>query len=368
MVGALWFSLPFIGIAALAAFTAGHGLVAATVGVQVIVHSSAMVALRIRPRAIAIIFGVVFAEDIIGGVVASYFFGGLYPSGITVMWSLIAVLGALLIFSVRAAAIWFVLFAASVIAAGLMSGRVEPHYFDKNSVGTAVFNLLGATLLTFLVMAYFVRQRDRFQKRSDDLLHNILPRAIAARLRNDATLIADSIDEVSVLFADVVGFTPLSKGMPASELIGLLNEVFSTIDGYASELGLEKIKTVGDEYMVASGVPVPDSNHAFNIAKLALRIRDEVHGHMFGGHRLEFRIGISSGPVVAGVIGTSKFAYDLWGETVNTASRMESSGTPGQIQISASTYAYLRDRFECRPRDSVDVKGLGVMQTYFLVG
>ena len=352
----------------MAALAEGHELVAAAVGVQVVIHSCAMVALRIRPRAIALIFGVMFAYDIIGEVVASYFFGGLYPSGITILWGLIAVLGALLILSVRAAAIWFVLFAASVMAVALMDGRVEPRYFGENLVGTAVLNLVSATLLTFLVLAYFVRQRDRFQKRSDDLLHNILPSAIAARLRNDATLIADSIDEVSVLFADVVGFTPLSKGMPAPELIGLLNEVFSTIDGYASELGLEKIKTVGDEYMVASGVPVPDSNHAFNIAKLALRIRDEVHGHKFGGHRLEFRIGISSGPVVAGVIGTSKFAYDLWGETVNTASRMESSGMAGQIQISGSTYAYLKDRFDCRPRDSVDIKGLGVIQTYLLVG
>lgn len=366
MVGALGFSLPLIGLSALVSLSDGHVLVALTVAGQVLVHGSALIALTVRPRAIVAILGVVFAYDLIGEVVVSYLYGGLYLSSVTVIWSLIAVLGALLIFSVRAASIWFLLFAGSVVAAGLMDGRVEPRYVGTEPVFDAVVNLLGATLLTFVVIAYFVRQRDRFQARSDDLLHNILPHPIALRLKDSETLIADDIDEVSVLFADVVGFTPLSASLEADELISLLNSVFSLLDSLADEFGLEKIKTVGDEYMVAAGVPTSDPDHAAKAADLALRIQEAVASSDFEGHRIEMRIGISSGPVVAGVIGTAKFAYDLWGATVNTASRMESSGVPGRVQVSAATRELLGSDFVCTPRGTIDVKGLGEMETYFL--
>lgn len=182
-------------------------------------------------------------------------------------------------------------------------------------------------------MAYFVRQRDRFQQESDDLLHNILPDEIATRLKSDKSMIAEDFPHASVLFADVVGFTPMSATMAPPQLVGLLNQVFTKFDEFVEELGLEKIKTVGDEYMVAAGVPVPRDDHAEAIAELALRIRDYMASNDFDRHRLELRIGINSGPVVAGIIGTHKFTYDLWGDTVNTASRMESGGISGQIQV-----------------------------------
>jgi class 3 adenylate cyclase len=171
-----------------------------------------------------------------------------------------------------------------------------------------------------------------------------------------------------VLFADVVGFTPMSAAMSPPELVGLLDKVFTAFDGFVSELGLEKIKTVGDEYMVAAGVPRARSDHAGAIAELALRIRDHMAAARFDGHPLSLRIGINSGPVVAGIIGTHKFAYDMWGDTVNTASRMESEGVPGGIQVSASTYELIRDRFTCEPRGLIPVKGKGEMTTYILVG
>ncbi len=224
-------------------------------------------------------------------------------------------------------------------------------------------------LAVFFVLVYFIRQRDRFQRESDDLLRNILPDEIATRLKTDASMIADDFPQGSVLFADVVGFTPMSADMTPPQLVGLLNSVFTKFDEFVEELGLEKIKTVGDEYMVAAGVPIPRPDHAEAIADLALRIRDYVAIHHFDGHRLQLRIGINSGPVVAGIIGTHKFSYDLWGDTVNTASRMESEGIPGQIQVTPATRELLAGngyRFE--PRGTIEVKGKGPMQTWLLVG
>jgi class 3 adenylate cyclase len=189
-----------------------------------------------------------------------------------------------------------------------------------------------------------------------------------ARLRNDSSLIADDVDEVSVLFADIVGFTPLTSEMPASDLIPLLNSVFGTLDALVEACGLEKIKTVGDAYMVAAGVPLPDGDHAIRIADLAIQIRSTMLETEFDGHRIRVRVGISSGPVVAGVIGTTKFAYDLWGATVNIASRMESSGVPDEIQVTAATEERLRHAFILEPRESVPVKGLGQLDTFILVG
>ena len=219
------------------------------------------------------------------------------------------------------------------------------------------------------ITLYFVRQRDRFQQQSDDLLHNILPDPIVTRIKEGTSMIADDFSEVTVLFADVVGFTPLSADMSPPELVGLLNSMFTRFDGFVIELGLEKIKTVGDEYMVAGGVPLPREDHAEAIAELALRIRDHVAHEDFDGHRLVLRIGINSGPVVAGIIGTHKFSDDMWGDTVNTASRMESEGVPGEIQVSAATWELLRGKgFSFTPRGAIAVKGKGEMDTFLLVG
>jgi adenylate cyclase len=165
----------------------------------------------------------------------------------------------------------------------------------------------------------------------------------------------------------VVGFTPMSASMPPRQLVSLLNGVFTAFDGFVADLGLEKIKTVGDEYMVAAGVPSPRPDHAEAIAQLALRMRDHLAANEFEGQRITVRIGIHSGPVVAGIIGQHKFAYDLWGDTVNTASRMESAGIPGAIQVSAATHELINDRFVCEPRGVIGVKGKGQMEAYLLI-
>jgi adenylate cyclase len=367
IVGAFWVSLPFIMLSSALDFAEGMYLLALVVGIQAAFHLGSLVFIGLRPAWIAPILTVVFAYDIVAEILSSYLYGGLVPSGGTIVWALIAVLAALVVFSLRSAMIWFAVFAASIILTTAMTGFVEPTYILEDVASDLALNLIGATFLTFVVMAYFVRQRDRFQTQSDDLLHNMLPQPIAARLKLDSSPIADNPTDVSVLFADIVNFTPLSDSMSAPDLINLLNEVFRTIDDLVDDLGLEKIKTIGDEYMVAAGVPVHDPNHATNIADLALEIRDTMSNATFQGHDLQMRIGINSGPVIAGVIGTKKFAYDLWGATVNTASRMESTGIPGKIQVTTQTYELLRDKFVLKQRDAVEVKGLGTMNTHILL-
>ncbi|MFZ0142276.1 MAG: adenylate/guanylate cyclase domain-containing protein [Aeromicrobium sp.] len=217
----------------------------------------------------------------------------------------------------------------------------------------------------------FLRERalEQERARSDALLHNILPEEIATRLRTEPGAIAEAADEVSVLFADIVGFTPFAEALPPDEVVKLLDGLFTVFDDLCGQHGVEKIKTIGDAYMAVAGVPRPDPDHAVAIAELALDMQAATV--LFAEHwpgPLALRIGISSGPVVAGVIGHRKFAYDLWGDTVNTASRMESHGTPGRIHVSGTTHALLDDRYMFGEPQVTQVKGKGTIETYLLRG
>jgi len=205
--------------------------------------------------------------------------------------------------------------------------------------------------------------------RSEALLLNVLPRKIADRLLAEPGVIADRFDEATVLFSDIVGFTELSSRLPPDELVRRLDAVFSQWDGIADELGLEKIKTIGDAYMVAGGVPSPRADHATAVLEMALRMRGSLAklSPELGGE-LRVRIGVHSGALVGGVIGTKKFIYDVWGDTVNVASRMESHGSPGEVQVSESVYEATKDAFDFEPRGEITVKGKGAMKTYFLRG
>jgi class 3 adenylate cyclase len=188
-------------------------------------------------------------------------------------------------------------------------------------------------------------------------------------LKRAEGVIADNFPDVTVLFADIVDFTKLSARVPAADVVAMLNDVFSRFDRLAEKHGLEKIKTIGDAYMVVGGLPTPRPDHAEAVADMALDMRAALAGHTRDtGSLLSVRIGINSGPVVAGVIGTKKFIYDLWGDTVNIASRMEALGASGSIQVTAATYARLRDRYIFERRGTVQVKGRGEMVTYQLTG
>lgn len=226
----------------------------------------------------------------------------------------------------------------------------------------------------------YIQQIQDEQARSEQLLLGILPKSIADRLKyreatfgdrfmDDGEVIVDSFPTATILFADLVNFTQLSSCRSAIDLIGLLNSIFSAFDKLAEYHGLEKIKTIGDAYMVVGGVPIERVDHAEAIANMALDMLGAIERfNQARGETLNLRIGISTGPVVAGVIGTKKFSYDLWGDAVNTASRMESQGVPGRIQLTEATYALIADRFILESRGSIEVKGKGNMSVYFLNG
>ena len=233
-----------------------------------------------------------------------------------------------------------------------------------------VLNIVVVSLVALLLLVTFARGRDTAQARVEALLLNVLPAEIAQRLQSDPSSIADHFDDASILFADVVDFTPLSSRLDAREVVELLDRLFTSFDELVDRHDVEKIKTIGDCYMVAAGVPRQRPDHAHALAGLALEMRECAKNCLPEGaeHDLRLRIGISSGPVVAGVIGRRRFLYDLWGDTVNMASRMESHGTPDAIQITRSTWELLRDDFVVEPLGLVDVKGKGAVETWRLVG
>ena len=215
----------------------------------------------------------------------------------------------------------------------------------------------------------FLKKLQNEQQKSENLLLNILPQAIAERLKKGEHTIADSFSEATVLFSDLVGFTELSTGISASELVDKLNQIFLAFDQLTEKHGLEKIKTIGDAYMLVGGVPTARPDHAEAVANLALEMlkKLEILNKQYHDD-FKIRIGIHTGPVVAGIIGKHKFNYDLWGDTVNIASRMESQGIQDEIQISETTYQRIKDKFICQQRGSINVKGKGEMVTYLLKG
>ena len=232
-----------------------------------------------------------------------------------------------------------------------------------------VLNVTGVAFTAYLLLQYAVRARDQAFARSEGLLLNVLPRPIAERLKRAPGIIAESHPEVTVLFADVVDFTPFAERTTPERVVGVLDQIFSAFDSLAQRLELEKIKTIGDAYMVVAGLPLPRSDHAEAMAEMAMDCDCVRSGGAYRearGHRA-IRVGMNSGPVVAGVIGRHKFTYDLWGDTVNTASRMESHGLPGRIQVGEGTYQRLRDRYRFENRGEVDVKGKGRIQAYLLI-
>jgi adenylate cyclase len=304
---------------------------------------------------------------ILSGVVT---LGGMLSSSGNLVWGLVTPIGAVLFLGRRAAIPAFLAYAAVVIASALISDRLlgpEIPVPEGTMIALYVVNLLGAGAVGLGLVVFIDGERIRAKASAEGLLLNVLPQSIVDRLHGGERVIADHCSDVSVLFADVVDFTPFAEAEPAERVVALLDELFSAFDGLAEEHGLEKIKTIGDAYMVVAGVPVERADNAQVMVRVGLAMHavaaERGHAH---GRPLRLRIGIATGPVVAGVIGRRKFSYDLWGDTVNTASRMESTGVPGCIQVTSETHARCAADYPWERRDGVEVKGKGPMQTYLL--
>ena len=298
--------------------------------------------------------------------------GGFENSSAVSLWAFTSPLGALLFVGPREAVPWFVAFALLIGVSVAIDPALAASAPDiPSGVVLAFFGLtiLGVTGTSYLLLQYFVRDRERERERSERLLLTVLPPPVAERLKREEGVIADAHDSVTVLFADLVGFTTLAARRTPSEVVSLLDAVFARWDAVSTRYGVEKIKTLGDEYRVAAGMPMPRDDHSEALAETALEMMAEAE--RCGVDRnvpLEVRMGIDTGPVVAGVIGRSKFIYDLWGDTVNTASRMESHAPRGGIQVTERAYLRLQQAYVCEPRGPIDIKGKGTMTPYLLAG
>ncbi len=334
-------------------------------------------------------------------VLLQWSLGGFVNGSAVMIWAFVAPLGALVFMTLRQAIATFGAFVGLTVLSGLLDPRLAAGAAPLASdivLFLFVLNVLGVSAVVFLVLAYFVRERQRAlddldrahrslqaeqaelqaeQERSAGLLRNILPDTIADRLKGGDRLIADRHPAVTVLFADIVGFTPLAARLGAGDLVLLLDRVFGELEALCERFGLEKIKTAGDSFMAVAGLEEPGAveTGAGAAADMALaifpaleRANKDLAERIPGLEALSVRVGLHTGPVVAGIIGRRKFAYDLWGDAVNVASRMESHGLPGRIQTSPATYELLRRRYRFRYRGAIEVKGRGEMGVYLLLG
>jgi class 3 adenylate cyclase len=304
---------------------------------------------------------------------ATHVYSGGFQSGLaTAIWLLQVPIGAALLVGFRFTVLSLFLYIVGVVLAEILEPFAATLIPDLD-LGTrqqiSAANMIMLGIIASSAILYLLQQLDYYRNRADRLLLNILPATIARRLQETDGVIADGYPSATVLFADIVGSTQLFSNLDPVEVVDWLNDIFTRIDQLVDKYQLEKIRTIGDSYMVASGVPTKRFDHAQSMALFALDLVDELRQlRNRYGLQLSFRIGINSGPLVAGIIGRSKFQYDIWGDTVNIASRMESHGVPGKVQISSATYSLIADDFECKPRGSISVKGKGDMETWFLEG
>jgi len=317
-----------------------------------------------RYAVVLLVSGVLFtlgADVLIGGL----------ATGAGLIWAFLAPLYALLALGPGPATAWFVVYLAALLVAVLIDPWVTANVSSPPyTVRLLSFaqNLAVPLGITFILLRYTDIRRRAAEARSDELLTNAIPRSIATRLRHGEQRIAETYPNTTVVFADLVGFTPRARQTSPADVVAFLDDLFRRFDAVAATHGVEKIKTIGDAYMAVAGAPDARPDHAKAAIGLAIGMQDAlVDAQPAIDGPMELRIGVASGPVVGGVIGQARILFDLWGDTVNTASRMESSGVPGRIQVDAVTHALLRNDFAFEARHAVEVKGLGRMTTYLLV-
>jgi guanylate cyclase len=358
-------SMPMIaGLGAVYA-AGGHWAAVAWCGAYVVVTLLLLAAVAVTGRfAILRVPHVLVVAALPTGL--AIWLGGFVPSGGVILWTFIAPFGATM-FGLRYRSLYFVLVVVEAIVVYLVPRPAAAVLTPRELNFHYAFNMIGFTGFLFSSVRYFVTRIDQEKARAEDLLRRTLPAPIVRRLKRGQVQIADHLPAVTVVFADIVGFTPLSARLPPGEVVALLDEIFTRFDALAAEHGVEKIKTIGDAYMAVAGAPEPCADHAARAARLALAMREHVRALAAARSMdLSMRIGLHTGEAVAGVIGIARFAYDLWGDTVNTASRMESHGKPDEIQLTAATHAALGPAFATRERGEIEVKGRGKLMTYWL--
>jgi len=348
----------------------GFGLVALLPLAFAVIVGSAMVLAHIsgnhRPLVYVQIICIIYITSFI-----QWRIGGVFESGFVLAWAFCGPIIALMYFSLRHAAVWLLLYLVNVLITVAFDDVFARHGYAVPNDTKMLFvamNLSVSSLVVFVFASFYVSSAVSEREKANRLLLNILPEKTARTLKSHDGVIAEDYADVSVLFADIVDFTGYAATVPPDRLVAKLNEIFLRFDELTERYGLEKIKTVGDAYMVVGGLPEPRPDHLAAMAALALDMRAAVADvERDVGVAFSLRMGIHIGPVVAGVIGKRKFAYDLWGDTVNLASRLESSSTEDHIQVSEAVYRRLRERFRFRQRGTVDIKGIGPTETYFLL-
>ena len=340
-------------------------------------HISLMILMRLRLIRFSQVHKVYLGSNMFGNFLGTLALGGIANSTGVFLFGLGSPFG-MITRPTREFVRWFM----ASIGLVLMEAILQPWLRASNSIPPGAGAILWGLNSLIVCGIWFgnifglLRQRDTAlqelheeQVRSENLLLNVLPKKIADRLKREPGTIAEAHKAVTILFADIVGFTPLTSQLNPVEMIELLNKIYSEFDALSEKYQVEKIRTIGDNYMVASGVPESNEDHARNMARMALEMQafaDKLS--IQNEHRIQFRIGIHSGPVIAGIVGRKKFQYDIWGDAVNTASRMESHGEAGKIQVSQTTYEMLKDEFVMKLRGTIDIKGKGPMKTWFLTG
>ncbi|MGZ6372975.1 MAG: adenylate/guanylate cyclase domain-containing protein [Candidatus Limnocylindria bacterium] len=343
----------------------GGGLISYAMGIGLPVVSIANLFLLARTRRFDRYVTVLLVTGVLFTLAADLLIGGL-GAGAGVIWAFLVPVYALLALGPRRATGWFVVYLAVLLAAILLdpwvtSSVAAPSYTVR--LVSFAQNLAVPLGITFFLLRYTDLRRRAAEARSEELLTNAIPTSIAARLKRGDERIADRYPETTILFADLAGFTPWAQRTDPDAVVSYLDDLFRRFDALAATCGVEKIKTIGDSYMAVAGAPMARTDHAAAAMSLARGMLEIVAASDVG---LELRVGLASGSVVGGVIGQKRILFDLWGDTVNLASRMESSGLPGRIQVAPSTYALLRNAFTFEERSGLEVKGLGMLTTYLL--
>ncbi len=339
--------------------------------VSAIVLMAGGVALLFSPGSYVVIVWILLLDVLVTTAVAQFASGGLSSGLLAIPWSIFAPLGAALALGSRHVAAHLGLFLVILVTLVMIDPQARSLAPDVASEEFLVFNLgslLSLGLMAGAISLYLLRQLERFRAVADSLLLTVLPRSIAERLKADET-IADRFEHVTVLFADIVGFTPLSSNSDPEAIVAMLNSVFSEFDDLANRHGIQKIKTIGDAYMAAAGLPGTTERHVGAVVDFALDMLEVTRAQEgLDGSRLDMRIGIDTGPVVAGVIGRDRFIYDLWGDTVNTASRMETTGLPNRIHVTDAVRREVAGEYAFEARGPVEVKGKGLIESFILSG